>query len=140
MGEQVDMLFSRLAWFTAVAIVVAYVASALLGGIVNAKASGQNDPVFIRDKLHANEHDLSGMIMVPTPCDELSVQTESISQTDFALLFKTWHEPSVTCNSDATPRAFEAVLFAPATGVTFTATLNNKDIPVAVVPISTWPN
>jgi hypothetical protein len=133
--EEMGGVVSHLSWFAIVSVVVAYATSAVLGSIVNAQASGANAPIIIRDELSANEHTLSGMVMVPTPCDELSVQTETLSKTTIALLFTTWHEPSVTCGDDATPRAFQTALFAPAAGVTFTATLDDKDLPIAVVPI-----
>lgn len=135
MKEGVEGAISRLCWFVVIAVAIAYAISLALGSIVNAQESGVNDPVVIRDELRANQHSLSGMVMVPTPCDELSVRTESLSKTNFAILLKTWHEPSVNCGDEATPRTFETVLFAPAAGVTFTATLDDKEFPIAVIPI-----
>jgi hypothetical protein len=134
--DEMRGIASRLTWFLIIAVVVAYAGSTALGSIVSKHESGVGEPIIIRDQLRANEHALSGMVMVPTPCDELVVHTEALSQTTYALLFKTWREPSVDCGGGATPRAFHTVLFAPAAGVTFIATLNDRDLPVAVIPIT----
>lgn len=135
MHEQMGSIISRLIWFSILATVIAYASYLAVGSIVNAQAGGASDPVVIRDELRANQHSLSGMVVVPTPCDELSVQTQALSQTNFAIVFTTWHEPSVNCGNAPTPRAFETILFAPAAGITFTATLDNKDLQVAVIPV-----
>ena len=90
---------------------------------------------MVRDELRAGEHQLSGMVMVPTSCHELSVDTATISRTDYALVFKTWREPSVTCSDDEVPRAFHTVLFAPAANVNITATLDGSGLPLIVLPI-----
>ena len=130
-------MFSRLGWFSVVAIAIAYALYLIVGSIVNAEASGAHAPVLIRDAVQANVHQLSGMIMVPTSCDELSVTKQTISPTNYALVFETWREPSIACTSDATPRPFQVTVFAPATGVYFSATLNGIAVPIAVVPVLT---
>lgn len=125
---------SRLTWFTIVAIAVAYGSYLVAGNIVNAQAAGRDDPVLIRDELAPNQHRLSGMVMVPSPCDQLSVTAQELSATNYALIFKTWREPSVTCDDDQTPRTFRTIVFAPAAGVYFSATLDGRSLPIAVVP------
>ncbi len=127
-------IISRMMWFFVVAIVLAYASYLVAGSIVHAQASGENLPVVVRDELGAGIHHLSGMVMVATPCDELSVRVEEISRSVYALLFKTWHEPSVECALDPTPRYFRTVLFAPAAGVEFTATLDGAGFPIVVLP------
>jgi hypothetical protein len=129
MGEVAQRLF----WFLVVACAVAYTTSAIAGSFVTAHAA-ESGPVMIRDELEPGIHHLSGMVMVPTPCDELSLHTEKISQETFELRFTTWHEPSVECKDDATPRPFREVFFAPAAGIQFIATLNGTDLPVVVLP------
>lgn len=128
------VIISRMLWFFVVASVISYATYLMAGSIVNARASQKNQPVIIRDELRPGEHHLSGMIMVPTPCDELSVRTEAVSSSTFTLVFRTWHEPSVTCSSDEVPRYFRTFLFAPATGVRFTATLDGAGFPIFVMP------
>jgi hypothetical protein len=102
---------------------------------VKEQAAGESSPIVVRDELKANQHQLSGMVNVPTPCDELSVKTQSVSDTNFELVFTTWRQPSMNCPDDPTPRAFRTILFAPATGVYFVATLDGKAFPIAVIPV-----
>ena len=128
-------VFARLGWFAVVAVLVAYSLYLIIGGMVNAQASGVGGPILIRDDLRANQHQLSGMVTVPTPCDQLSVKTEALSASTYALVFTTWHEPSVDCGTDPTPRAFRTTIFAPASGIYFVATLDGVSLPIAVVPI-----
>lgn len=130
-------LLSRLAWFAIVTVAISYAAFLFSGSIISAQLSGINNPVVIRDELGPNSHHLYGMVMVPTPCDELFVRTETVSTSTYELLFETWREPSVTCAEEETPRSFRAVLFAPAAGVNFLATLDGTDLPVAVLPTIT---
>ena len=127
-------IFSRMLWFLVVASFVAYAVYLVAGNIVNAQASGEGIPVIVRDELGRGVHHLSGMVMVPSPCDQLSVRVEPSSDTTFVLLFRTWREPSVDCAADETPRYFRAILFAPSTGVGFTATLDGIGFPIVVLP------
>lgn len=127
-------IFSRMLWFLVVASLVAYATYLALGTIVNAQASGENDPVIIRDELGQGVHHLSGMLMVPSRCDQLSVRVESASDVQYVLVFRTWRDPSVDCTEDEIPRYFRAILFAPSTGIGFNATLDGIGFPVVVLP------
>ncbi len=127
-------IFSRMVWFFVVASLLAYATYLVVGNIAQAEASGENLPVVIRDELGKGVHHVSGMVMVPTPCDQLSVRTEAISNDTFVLVFRTWREPSVDCTEEETPRYFRALLFAPSTGVAFTATLDGSSLPILVLP------
>ena len=93
-------IFSRMLWFLVVASFVAYAVYLVAGNIVNAQASGEGIPVIVRDELGRGVHHLSGMVMVPSPCDQLSVRVEPSSDTMFVLLFRTWREPSVDCAAE----------------------------------------
>ncbi|OGG53216.1 hypothetical protein A2851_02805 [Candidatus Kaiserbacteria bacterium RIFCSPHIGHO2_01_FULL_53_29] len=135
MGE----IIQRIVWFAIVASACAYATFLVAGSIVNAQASGAYEPILIRDELAPGAHHLSGMIMVPTPCDELTVRTETLSISTYVLVFNTWHEPTVTCAQDETPRYFRAVLFAPAAGVQFSATLDGVGLPIVVLPVVKGP-
>ncbi len=125
----------RLLWFAIVASAFAYVLFLIIGSVVSAQAARVYDPVIVRDELSPGAHHLSGMIMVGTRCDELSVHTEQLSATDYSLDFTTWREPSVDCGNEEIPRAFREVLFAPAAGVQFTATLDGQAFPLVVIPV-----
>ena len=124
----------RILWFTVLTVLISYAAYLIVGGIVNAQTSGADATVVIRDELGPNSHQLSGMVMVPSSCDQLSVDTKTLSPTSFELVFSTWQEPSVHCSADETPRFFEKTLFAPAAGITFSATLDGEGLPIAVIP------
>lgn len=115
--------------------VAAYVVYLIAGGIATAQAAGAYDPVLVRDQLHVNEHHLSGMVTVHNSCDQLSVDTHTVAATTFELVFKTWRDPSVSCVRDDVPRHFHTVLFAPAVGVTFIATLDGIALPIGVVTL-----
>lgn len=128
-------VLARLGWFIVGAVVVAYLIFLIGSSILNAEASGLNAPIVVRDELRANEHQLSGMVWVSSPCDELSVQTSQVSATLYELSFSTWREPSVTCGNDSIPRAFHTIIFAPGAGVYFVATLDSAPLPIAVIPI-----
>lgn len=132
-------IIQRMLWFTIVASAIAYAVYLAAGSIVNAQASGAYEAVIIRDELAAGQHQLSGMIMVPTPCDQLSVHTQTLSSSQFMLVFTTWHESSVMCAADTTPRYFRATLFAPAAGVDFAATLDGAGLPIVVMPTVVHP-
>ena len=123
-----------MAWFFMAALGVSYGTYTVAGSMALANASGVYDPVIIRDEVGPNSHALSGMIMVPTACDQLSVKTNKLSHGEYELTFTTWHDPSVDCTEDATPRAFHSILFAPSAGVTFTAVLDGKSLPIVVTP------
>lgn len=126
----------RLVWFTIIASIIAYTAYLAAGSFVEAKAA--ESPVVVRDNVGPNEHQLSGMVMVPSSCYELMVRTAQLSRTDFQLIFTTWLDPSITCKHPTeVPREFHAMLFAPAAGVHISALLDDKDIPIAVIPTVT---
>ncbi|MSU73696.1 hypothetical protein EXS56_00990 [Candidatus Kaiserbacteria bacterium] len=127
-------ILSRMLWFFVVASLLSYATYLVVGNIAHAQASGENLPTLIRDELGKGVHHLSGMVMVPTPCDQLSVRTEAVSNHTFVLVFRTWREPSVNCPAEETPRYFRALLFAPSTGVEFAATLDGAGFPVVVLP------
>ena len=128
-------MISRMVWFTVVAGLLSYAAFLVVGNVAQAQASGENLPILVRDELGVGEHHLSGMIMVPSPCDQLSVRTEEISRSSYLLVFRTWHQPSVDCTTEETPRYFRALLFAPSAGIEFAATLNDRAFEILVLPI-----
>lgn len=128
-------IVTRLGWFAVVALVVAHGTYFLVGNAISAQASGIYDPIVVRDSIGASSHTLSGMVQVPTACDELSLNTIKRSSTEVELVFTTWHEPSVTCKEESVPRSFHAMVFAPSAGVTFTATLDGESLPITIVQV-----
>ena len=129
MGE----IFRRFVWITLITSAIAYVTYLCVGGVVNAQAQ-DSGPVTIRDELSPGSHRLYGMVMVPLSCQQLTVTTQALSPSTYALVFSTWEDPAIVCKEDAVPRAFHAQLFAPSTGINFIATLDNESLPIVVLP------
>lgn len=121
----------RLAWLSVLCCVVGYVSYLYFGSF---RATPRNGPsVLITDEIKpAGEHHLSGIIPVPTPCHGLSVRTQEINLDHYRLDFTTWQEPARTCEPHEQTRNFSTVVFAPAVGVTFSATLDGEDIDLHV--------
>ncbi|MBI4087926.1 hypothetical protein HY418_00910 [Candidatus Kaiserbacteria bacterium] len=128
-------IIRRLVWFTVVATAVAYATLLVGGSFISARAASLNSAITVRDELAPGSHHLMGMVMVPASCYELSVRTESVSGNAYQLVFNTWRDPAVPCSPDEVARAFHAVLYAPATGVEITATMDGKGLPIAVLPV-----
>lgn len=125
----------HLAWFTILACAIAFVVLVFVGKLVFAQAAGEHDPILVRDELGPSSHHLSGMVAVPSSCDELQERVEALSSTTYTIVLTTWREPSVPCQGSKIPRAFRDALFAPATGVAFTAVLDGAPIPILVLPV-----
>ncbi len=125
----------RIAWFFAATIVISYACYILVTSAIHARASGTEDPVVVRDVLERGVHHLSGMVTVPSPCDQLSVKTVALSTSTYMLDFTTWREPSIPCTGIETPRSFRTLLFTPHTGVQVGATLDGAGLPIVIIPI-----
>ncbi len=128
-------LIRRLAWFAVVASISSYAVLLVAGSFVHARAARAYDPVVIRDELGVGVHHLSGMVVVPFNCDQLSMHVEKNSTTTYALEFKTWRDPAVPCDIPDVPRAFREVLFAPSAGIHIQASIDGRSFPVALIPI-----
>jgi hypothetical protein len=128
-------------WFAIVATAASFAIFAVLGNFGALNAAFES-PVPIHDDVSAGVHHLSGILVLPLSCDELSVETETISGTDYLLAFQSWQDPSVTCTQTPTSRAFEAVVPASSNGVSFIATLNGNGFPITITSstaTSTYP-
>lgn len=128
-------LIRRLVWFFVVASLIAYAIFLAAGSVITAQAIDQTHIANIRDSLDTGTHTLSGIVMVPSTCSELSVRTEQLATDTFQLVFTTWQEPSVDCEILDTARPFRAVVFGPATGVRFVATLDGQPLQTAVYQV-----
>lgn len=127
-------MIQRLSWFFVVSVLVAYSFFLFTGSAINAKAVDATHIVQVRDSVQPGVHHLTGMVMVPESCAELSVSTEAITDTTYMLQFKLWNEPSVPCVKDDTPRVFHATVFAPAAGVEFVGALEDEPLTIVVYP------
>ena len=125
-------LARRLVWFFVVASALSYAVFLVAGSTIHSQALGSVRSVLVRDHLKVGEHHLSGMVMVPSSCQQLSVKTEQLSDTVYHLKFTTWEEPYIECVHEDTPRAFRAIVFAPSVGVTFIGTLDESPLDISV--------
>ncbi|PIR83585.1 hypothetical protein COU18_02790 [Candidatus Kaiserbacteria bacterium CG10_big_fil_rev_8_21_14_0_10_51_14] len=125
----------RLVWFACAAIALSYGSYLVAGSVIQARATGSYEPTIVRDVINRDAHHLSGMIMVPSPCDQLTVRTQTLSSTTYMLNFRTWREPSMDCADEITPRAFRTILFATPTNVKLGATLNGAGLSIVVLPL-----
>ena len=126
----------HLVWFFIVSSAVAYGSFLLIGSAIHADAAGSRRAVIIRDELARGVHDLSGMLMVPSTCQQITVRGDKVDKFTYRLAFTTWDEPAVVCAKEETPRAFRTTVFAPSVGVDFNATLDEIALPIAVYPVT----
>jgi len=131
MASMADLI-RRLVWFFVVAALVAYAIFLAAGTVISREALDATHIANVRDSLAPGEHSLAGIVMVPSTCSELSTRTQQLTPTSFELIFTTWQEPSVPCEMIDTPRPFRAVVFAPAAGIQFTATMDGEPLDIAV--------
>jgi hypothetical protein len=125
----------RMVWFFIVACAVAYIIFLVLGSTIQARAFDESRVVLIRDSLAVGAHYLSGIVMVPRTCSQLSMSYEKVSDALYSLDFTTWDEPSVPCKTEETPRSFRSVVFAPSTGISFIGALDGKPLQLSVIQV-----
>ena len=124
----------RFAWYVFMSSAVAYTSYSVVGSIVSADAEGSSRPVLVRDELTTGTHRLTGTIMLPSECDQLSLDTSEPIKHVYQLTFNTWHDPAVKCSAQLSPRIFHAIVFGPAAGVRFVASLDQRTLPIVVYP------
>lgn len=122
----------RLFWLCVLSTAMAYAFFLLFGSIF---AVPIQEPIILQDALTRGKHNVSGMIMVPSPCTELSVKTVKLSATTYTLDIQTWDDPAVNCQQVQTPRTFSTVAFAPALGIQFLVYLDGKTVPFQIIPV-----
>lgn len=91
----------------------AYGANSFFGEVVNASVAQEIQTIRVVDSYENGKHSLSGMVVVPSECVDLTVRVRDIDAKTVALVFETWEQPYRTCTEASTPRAFTASIFAP---------------------------
>lgn len=122
-------------WYTLVSIFAVYGFFLIVGTYSRTKMVTRQEPMHVRDSysVETRAHTLSGYVMVPTACDQLTVSTQEVAPATYMLKFSTWRETSVDCKKDEpVSRSFRAVVAAPAVGSHFVATLNGTSLPIVV--------
>lgn len=125
----------RLVWFFIIACAVSYTVFLVAGSAIRAEAIDESRIVLIRDSLKPGVHYLSGIIMAPSTCAQISERTTQLSTTTYHLIFTSWEEPSVACIREDTPRSFRVVVFAPSAGIEFIGSLDDTPLRLAVIPV-----
>ncbi len=122
----------RLVWLFVSLSMISYVIFLVIGSTIHAQAVDLTRIVTVRDVLSPGVHYLSGMVMVPRTCAQLSVESEMVETGLYKLVFSTWDVPSVPCKEEDTPRSFRTIVFAPAAGVQFIGELDQKVLSLVV--------
>lgn len=120
-------------WFSLITFAISILIILTVGKLLYAQEEGRS-VVIIRDVIQDGLHNLSGMVTVPSACEELSVTVKQLSPASYRLDFKSWKVPYGNCGEEYVPRAFHTTAIAPAAGVEFSAGLNGKPLAVVVLP------
>ncbi len=126
----------KVLWFLGLSGITAYGAFLLLDGVVNADTREKASTIVVRDLLDRNTHNLSGVVLVPSPCHQLITYTTRIDASNYLLTFETWEDPSRVCERDFVPRAFHLTLLAPETGIALQGVFNERSVPLEVIRTS----
>lgn len=124
----------RLFAFVIALSIIAYLVFMLAGASIYARTQDEKRTVWIRDEITPDTHRLSGLITVPSSCTELYETVEMLSPLFYKIKFKTWEHPNTECLHEPVQKQFYEIVFAPAIGVHFIATLDDVPMPILVVP------
>ncbi len=123
----------RLTLFSITAIAVAYAAHMFFGSIIFAAAEEDASAIVLRDSYKNEQHDLSGIVMVPSSCHDLTVRAKDIDARNTAIILETWEEPFVSeCEQTPTPRSIHVTAFGPE-GLDFYGILDGDWVPLTVL-------
>ncbi len=130
-------MFARLVIFFVFASLSAFTAHLFFGSIIFAAAQKDVFNITLRDTFHNETHELSGIVMVPTTCHDLSVRTKDFDAGTTFLLFETWEQPyRIDCVKESTPRAVKVIVFGPK-NVVFRAMMDEEIVPISIVRTGT---
>ena len=102
----------RLTFFFVFAILTALVSHIFFGSIIFAAAQQEASAIVLKDAYKRGTHELSGIVMVPSSCHDLTVRTKDVTQTMSAIIFETWEQPFLTgCDRSPNPRSVQAIIF-----------------------------
>jgi len=125
-------MLMRILSFFVIAGVVAFATQTFFGSELAAAADESIKAVSIQDHYSDDVHEISGMVMVPSPCHDLTVRTKDVDANTTAIIFETWEQPYRACEQELTPKAFKVVVFAPE-NIVFKAILDNEWVRLAIV-------
>jgi len=111
----------------------AFAAHLFFGSIIFAAEEETANRIVMRDNFHDETHDLSGIVMVPSTCHDLSVRTKDFDANTTFIIFETWEQTYRTdCEKTATPRAITVSVFAPK-NIQFKGIFDNEVVPITVI-------
>lgn len=126
-------MMSRLVVFIVCASLSAFAAHLFFGSTIFASAEKDVFNIVLRDVYHEETHELSGMVIAPSDCHDVSVRTKDFDASTVFIIFETWEQPyRAECKKAETPRAVKIIAFAPEL-VTFRGLLDNKVVPLTIV-------
>jgi hypothetical protein len=128
-----DEALHRAGWIVVAVVLGAYATFLVTDQVFNSHTASST-PIVIRDIMQKGQHHLYGKIYVPSSCDEIQLTVNTIGINKYELAFTTWAEPSAVCSDLGAEQPFDTVVFAPAIGTEFTATLDKVPLPIAVYP------
>ncbi len=121
-------------WLMTLGIAISYASYLFFGSIIMAGAEGKQAEIAAIDVIKPGEHHVSGVVLVPSQCHELSVTAYKLSETAYQLVFKTWPEPARDCARGAVTKPFKTVIFAPSFGLSFSAILDDEPVSLSLIP------
>ena len=130
MGEVLRRMFM----FAVAACAIAYLVYLMAGASIYAQAEAKEKTVWVRDQISPSAHHISGLVTVHSSCTELSEKIEQLSPLLYKLKFTTWVHPNTECTDYPVQKQFYEIVFAPAVGVHFIATIDGASLPLIVVP------
>ncbi len=127
-------LLRRIFIYALVSTLLAYLIFMVIGATIYAQADEKVKTVWVRDEISPNTHHIAGLVTVASSCTELTEKTEQLSPVLYKLTFTTWEHPNTECLKEPVQKEFYEIVFAPAVGVHFIATIDDQPLPLIVVP------
>lgn len=128
-----DEFWWQTLWMATATVVIAYPTMLFIGGL--SPTHEYERAVIALNEIDGTTHTLTGTLVVPSECHGLEarvVETEAATST-YHILFTTWQEPYRDCPRASALKRFRVVLFAPAEGTNFTASLDGTALQLHVV-------
>lgn len=123
----------RLTFFIVFAVLVAGASHIFFGSIIFAAAQEGASAIVLKDEFKNGTHELSGIVMVPSSCHDLTVRTKDVTHTMSAVIFETWEQPFIAnCDRSPSPRSVQAVLFG-AENLDIRAIYDGEWVPIQLV-------
>lgn len=129
-------MMARLTLFTVTAVAIAYTAHIFFGGIIFAAAEQNANAIVLKDVYGNEQHELSGIVMVPSTCHDLTVRAKDIDARSTAIILETWEQPFASeCEKAPTPRSIHVTAFGPE-GLDLHGILDGEWAPLTIIKAS----